>query len=50
MFEATFKIAALVTSNEQGQRVFQVLKHGEPVDDDGPPLRWAWWARTWPTW
>ena len=35
MFEAAFKIAALVTSNEQGQRVFQVLKHGEPVDDDG---------------
>jgi hypothetical protein len=35
MFEATFKIAALVTSNEQGQRVFQVLKRGEPVDDDG---------------
>ncbi len=35
MFEATFKIAALVESNEQGQPVFQVLKHGEPVDDAG---------------
>jgi hypothetical protein len=35
MFEATFKIAALVESNEQGQRVFQVLKHGDPVDDAG---------------
>jgi hypothetical protein len=28
-------IAALVESNEQGQRVFQVLKHGDPVDDAG---------------
>jgi hypothetical protein len=35
MFEATFKIAALVESNEQGQRVFQFLKHGDPVDDAG---------------
>ena len=35
MFEATFKIAALVESNEQGQRVFQVVKHGNPVDDAG---------------
>lgn len=35
MFEATFKITALVESNEQGQRVFQVLKHGDPVDDAG---------------
>ncbi len=35
MFEATFKIAALVESNEQGQRVFQVLKHGDSVDDAG---------------
>jgi hypothetical protein len=35
MFEATFKIAALVESNEQGQRVLQVLKHGDPVDDAG---------------
>ena len=35
MFEATFKIAALVESNEQGQRVFQVVKHGDPVDDAG---------------
>ena len=35
MFEATFKIAALVESNEQGQRVFQVLRQGDPVDDAG---------------
>lgn len=35
MFEATFKIAALVESNEQGQRVFQFLKHADPVDDTG---------------
>jgi hypothetical protein len=35
MIEATFKIAALVESNEQGQRVFQVLKHEDPVDDAG---------------
>jgi hypothetical protein len=35
MFEATFKITALVESNAQGQRVFKVLKHGDPVDDEG---------------
>jgi len=35
MFEATFQIAALVESNEQGQRVFQFLKHADPVDDTG---------------
>jgi hypothetical protein len=35
MFEATFKITALVEINEQGQRVFKVLKHEDPVDDDG---------------
>jgi len=35
MFEATFKITALVESNAQGQRVFQVLKHEDAVDDDG---------------
>jgi hypothetical protein len=35
MFEATFKITALVESNEQGQRVFKLLKHEAPVDDDG---------------
>jgi hypothetical protein len=35
MFEATFKITALVESNAQGQRVFKVLKHEDPVDDDG---------------
>jgi hypothetical protein len=35
MFEATFKITALVEINAQGQRVFKVLKHEDPVDDDG---------------
>jgi hypothetical protein len=35
MFEATFKIAALVENNEQGQHVFQVLKHGDQLDDAG---------------
>ena len=35
MFEATFKIAALVESNEQGQPVSQVLRQGDPVDDAG---------------
>ncbi len=35
MFEATFKITALVESNAQGQRVFKVLKHEDPVDDEG---------------
>jgi hypothetical protein len=35
MFEATFTITALVESNDQGQLVFRVLKHAEPVNDDG---------------
>jgi hypothetical protein len=35
MFEATFKIAALVENNEQGQHVFQVLKHEDQSDDAG---------------
>ena len=35
MFEATFKITALVVSNGQGQRAFKVEKHAEPVDDGG---------------
>ena len=35
MFEATFKIAALVENNEQGQHVFQVLKHEDLSDDAG---------------
>jgi hypothetical protein len=35
MFEATFKITALVVSNEQGQRVFTVVEHEQPVDDGG---------------
>src|SRR5258706_9014388 len=35
MFEATFKITALVVSNGQGQRAFKVVKHAEPGDDGG---------------
>ena len=35
MFEATFKIAALVESNEQGQRVFHIVKQEGAVDDEG---------------
>src|SRR5258706_5005086 len=35
MFEATFKITALVVSNEQGQRAFTVVEHEQPVDDGG---------------
>jgi len=35
MFEATFKITALLESNGQGQRVFKVMKHEAPVDDEG---------------
>jgi hypothetical protein len=35
MFEATFKVTALVVSNEQGQRVFTVVEHAQPVDDGG---------------
>lgn len=35
MFEAIFKITALVVSNEQGQRVFTVVEHEQPVDDSG---------------
>jgi hypothetical protein len=35
MFEATFTITALVESNEQGQHVFRVLEHADPVDDVG---------------
>ena len=30
MFEATFKIAALIESNEQGQRTFKIYQHEEP--------------------
>ncbi len=33
MFEALFKIVALVESNEQGQRVFKVTKRGAPAND-----------------
>jgi hypothetical protein len=35
MFEATFKITALAESDGQGQRVFRVVEHADPVDDDG---------------
>ncbi len=35
MFEALFKIVALVESNEQGQRVFKVTKRGPPANDEG---------------
>lgn len=33
MFEALFRIAAQVESNEQGQRVFHVTEHGAPADE-----------------
>ncbi len=33
MFEALFRIVALVESNEQGQRVFQVTEHEAPTND-----------------
>jgi hypothetical protein len=33
MFEAVFKIVALVESNGQGQRLFKVFEQGAPVDD-----------------
>ena len=32
MFEVTFRIAALVESDEQGQKVFHVKKQENPVD------------------
>ncbi len=35
MFEATFTITTLVESDGQGQHVFRVLEHADPVDDDG---------------
>lgn len=35
MFEATYKITALAESDGQGQRVFRIVKHEDPVDDDG---------------
>ena len=35
MFEATFTITAQVESDGQGQHVFRVLKHADPVNDDG---------------
>ena len=33
MFEALFRIVALVESNAQGQLVFQVTKHGAPAKE-----------------
>ncbi len=33
MFEAVFKIVALVESNGKGQRLFRVSEQGTPVDD-----------------
>ncbi|MFL5692185.1 MAG: hypothetical protein ACJ795_10295 [Ktedonobacteraceae bacterium] len=33
MFEARFRIAAQVESNEQGQRVFHVTEHGAPANE-----------------
>ena len=33
MFEALYTIAAQVESNEQGQRVFHVSKHGAPANE-----------------
>lgn len=34
MFEATFTITAQVEIDGQGQHVFRVLKHADPVNDD----------------
>lgn len=34
MFEALFKIVALVASNKQGQPVFKVSEQGAPSNDD----------------
>ena len=33
MFEALFTIAAQVESNEQGERVFHISKHGAPANE-----------------
>jgi hypothetical protein len=33
MFEALFRIVALIESNEQGQRVFHVSEHGVPAGE-----------------
>ncbi len=33
MFEAVFKIVALVESNRQGERLFKVFEQGAPVND-----------------
>jgi hypothetical protein len=35
MFEATFTITAQVESDVQGQHVYRVWKHADPVNDDG---------------
>ncbi len=34
MFEVIYTITALVESDEQGKRVFEIYKHGEPANDD----------------
>ena len=33
MFEALFRIVALIESNEQGQHVFHISEHGAPADE-----------------
>jgi hypothetical protein len=33
MFEALFRIVALMESNEQGQRVFHISEHGAPAGE-----------------
>ena len=35
MFEATFTLTAQVESDVQGQHVYRVLEHADPVNDDG---------------
>ena len=35
MFEATFTITAQVESDVQGQHVYRVWKHADPINDDG---------------
>ena len=34
MFEVIYTITTLVESDEQGKRVFEIYKHGEPANDD----------------
>src|SRR5690242_21853399 len=35
MFEATFTTATLVENDGQGQHVFRIWQHADPVNDDG---------------